>query len=589
MLRDYQQEAHDAAIGWIKKSTEPCVVEAATGAGKSHIIAALAETIYGLSGKHILCLAPSAELVLQNREKFLATGAPASIFSASAGGKCLKHPVVFGTPGTVKNAISRFGSKFALIIIDECHGITPTIKKIIDAIRLMNDKVRVIGLSATPYRLGSGYIYGLDENNKPTGDESCKDPYFVKKVYTVKAHTLIDQGFLTPPVIGATGQNYETINLELNSKNQFDSADIERAFVGHGRLTSAIVAEVVHNSRDRKGVMLFAATVQHAEEVLASLPAGSKLITGKTTNRKGIISDFKNQQFKYLVSIGTLTTGFDACHVDHIALLRATESVGLLQQIIGRGLRISDNKTDCLVSDYGENIDRHCPDGDLFNPEIKARFKGAASSSIAAECVECGTENSFSARKNDEGYEYDQYGYFVDLDNNRIETEFGPIPSHHGRRCQGGTLRAGKFLQCRYRWTDKDCPHCNEPNDIAARYCSDCKGEIIDPNEKLRMDFKALKRDPTRVQTDNVVSWEKRPTVSRRGNECLRIDWKTEYRKFSIWYQPESTTGLGMANWHQLNEATNNRDEMPKTITYKKEPDSAFYRVFGFNKEVDVV
>lgn len=589
MLRDYQQEAHDAAIGWIKKSTEPCVVEAATGAGKSHIIAALAETIYGISGKHILCLAPSAELVLQNREKFLATGAPASIFSASAGGKCLKHPVVFATPGTVKNAISRFGSKFALIIIDECHGITPTIKKIIEAIRSMNDKVRVIGLSATPYRLSSGYIYGLDENDKPTGDQSCRDPYFVKKVYTVKAHTLIDQGFLTPPIIGATGQNYETINLELNSKNQFDSADIERAFVGHGRLTSAIVAEVVHNSSDRKGVMLFAATVQHAEEVLASLPAGSKLITGKTTNRKGIISDFKNQQFKYLVSIGTLTTGFDACHVDHIALLRATESVGLLQQIIGRGLRISDNKTDCLVSDYGENIDRHCPDGDLFNPEIKARFKGEASSSIAAECVECGTENSFSARKNDEGYEYDKYGYFVDLDNNRIETEFGPIPSHHGRRCQGGTLRAGRFLQCRYRWTDKDCPHCNEPNDIAARYCSDCKGEIIDPNEKLRMDFKALKKDPTRVQTDNVVSWEKRPTVSRAGNECLRIDWKTEYRKFSIWYQPESTTGLGMANWHQLNEATNNRDEMPKTITYKKEPDSAFYRVFGFNKEVDAV
>lgn len=155
MLRDYQQAAHDAAINWVRKSTEPCVIEAATGAGKSHIIAAIAETLHKMSGgKHVLCLQPSSELVTQNREKFLSTGKPASIFSSSAGGKCLRHPVVFGTPGTVKNAISRFGSRFALIIIDECHGITPTIIKIIDAIRLVNDKVRVIGLSATPYRLG---------------------------------------------------------------------------------------------------------------------------------------------------------------------------------------------------------------------------------------------------------------------------------------------------------------------------------------------------------------------------------------------------------------------------------------------------
>ena len=64
-----------------------------------------------------------------------------------------------------------------------------------------------------------------------------------------------------------------------------------------------------------------------------------------------------------------LTTGFDASHVDVIAILRATESVGLMQQIIGRGLRIDAGKKDCLVLDYAENIERHCPDGDVFNPE----------------------------------------------------------------------------------------------------------------------------------------------------------------------------------------------------------------------------
>ena len=93
-LRPYQQAAHDAIIGWIKKNTTPCCIEAATGAGKSHIIAAIAETIHEMSkGKHVLNLAPSAELVKQNAEKFKAAGAKCSIFSASAGEKSLRHPV----------------------------------------------------------------------------------------------------------------------------------------------------------------------------------------------------------------------------------------------------------------------------------------------------------------------------------------------------------------------------------------------------------------------------------------------------------------------------------------------------------------
>jgi len=102
-LRPYQQNAHDAVIDWVRMTTSPCLVDAATGAGKSHIISAVSETIHKISkGKRVLCLAPSAELVEQNHAKYIATGNEASIFSSSAGSKCLRHPVVFGTPGTVK-------------------------------------------------------------------------------------------------------------------------------------------------------------------------------------------------------------------------------------------------------------------------------------------------------------------------------------------------------------------------------------------------------------------------------------------------------------------------------------------------------
>ena len=119
MLRPYQQDAHDAIIQWVKRSRAFCMIEAATGSGKSHIIAAVAKTIHEYSnGKHVLCLAPSSELVVQNHEKYLATGNPASIFSASAGKVSLRHPVVFGTPMTVKNRINKFGDQFAMVIMN---------------------------------------------------------------------------------------------------------------------------------------------------------------------------------------------------------------------------------------------------------------------------------------------------------------------------------------------------------------------------------------------------------------------------------------------------------------------------------------
>src|SRR5690625_1203104 len=166
-LRPYQQDATDAAIAWMRRSIEPAVLELCTGAGKSHIIAAIADWVRENSGKKVLCLQPSKELLEQNYEKYEATGERASIFSASAGRRDMRWPVVYATPGTAKNSLDMFGNQFAAIVIDECHGITPTVRAIIEGIRKHNANLRVIGLSATPYRMNTGYIYQYDIN----GDE----------------------------------------------------------------------------------------------------------------------------------------------------------------------------------------------------------------------------------------------------------------------------------------------------------------------------------------------------------------------------------------------------------------------------------
>lgn len=602
-LRPYQRKAVDAALSWLKRSIDPCLIDAAPAAGKSFMIAAIANALHGMSGKRVLCLAPSAELVKQNHEKYLMTGEPASIFSASAGTKSTRNVVVFGTPGTVKNSISRFCKQgadgFCAVIVDECHGLAPTIRAIIDTMREANPNLRVIGLSGTPYRLGSGYVFrvwpdGADGTARVNGDDVTRDPYFMKCVYRVSAREMLDEGFITPMTIGAINTDgYDTSGVELLPNGTLNHDTVERAFVGHGRKTAAIVADAMRQAQDRPGgVMLFAATVRHAEEIMASLPPGnSALVTGETANRKDIIERYRAQKFRYLVSVGTLTTGFDVSHTETIVLLRYTESAALLQQILGRAWRLHTGKDTSLLLDYANNVERHFPDGDIYNPEIRAGKVGGGGEAIEAHCPECDHVNEFSLNPDYADYQRDRHGYCLDVFGAQIVTEYGPVAAHYGRRCFGmvRTGERGTYERCGYRWTGKDCPQCGEKNDIAARYCYVCKAEIVDPNEKLVADFKALKRDPTRPQTDEVISVEFRDGVSAKGNKTIRADWRTPFRHFTTWHMPEATHTRGMRDWALFDAATNGGTTCPATISYQKDAGaSGFFRVLAYNRLPDV-
>jgi len=606
-LRPYQQAAVDATTSFISKCHDSCLLELATGAGKSLIVAEVAKWVKEKSNKKVLCLAPSKELVMQNREKYLAYGEPASIFSASAGKKELQHCVVFGSPLSVLNSIESFGAQFSAVVIDEAHEITPTIKKIIDHIKTHNPMLRVIGLTATPYRMKTGYIYRLDQNGDAVPEEQTCDPYFAKLLYQVKTQELIDQDFLTQPIADHC-DGYNTENLELKSNGKFSQATIEQAFEGHGRKTADIVAQVVAISSEKKGVMFFAATIQHAKEIIASLPSdNSELVTGTTkkAEREAIISNFKKQSFKYLVNVSVLTTGFDAPHVDVVAVLRATESAALFQQIIGRGLRLSPGKKECLILDFAENIERHELEDDLFNPKISATFSSGEKVNLDAKCETCSTVNTFSARPNPDNFGVDEYGYFLDLLGNRIKTEAEEpqeMPAHFGRRCTAETIVNGVYERCSGRWSFKACANCDHENDIAARYCSKCKSELVDPNEKLKIEFKRMKRNPHEQSSDKVISWFAQEWHSKAGNKTLRVDYTTEYRIFSVWYSPESKSIFGQHQWNDLCLAVFGRiapsielfvlalnkgaGEMPMTVTSKKQGD--FFRVSRHNQEEDV-
>jgi len=589
--RYYQQEAHDAVIEHWRRSTLPCLVEAATGSGKSVIVAMLAKTLHGLSGgKRVLCLAPSAELVTQNADKYKAMGERCSIYSASAGSKSLRHQVVFATEGTFKSQAKRLGADFAGVIVDECHRITPTIKQIISDMRAVNPNLRVCGLSATPYRLSDGLIFGIDPDGRAMPPDVAREPYFHQCVYVIGARLLLDLGFLTPLRAAAiNAESYDTDGLKVQANGKFSDASLKAAFEGWGRKTSAIIADVVAQTQDATGVMIFAATVQHAREVMASLhPDNARLVTGETTKaeRDKIISDYKARKFLHLVNVSVLTTGFDAPHVSHIAILRATESVSLLQQIMGRGMRLYEGKTECVVLDYAGNLARHMPDGDLYAPQIKAAYQSAGSSTLECRCEDCGRVNLFSARPNEHEYQIDEYGYFADLDGNRITVPDNkgkqvPMPAHFGRRCQHVNLRTGE--RCDYYWSCKVCPVCEHANDIAARFCGGCKAEIVNPNDKLIEFFTAHKKDPTQPQTDPVVSIDYVRGISRSGNDMLTANIVTTRRKFSVYLLENSTWAASKKT--AFAQGTDEFTRTPRTISYVKEGD--FWKVLGFDRPSD--
>lgn len=431
-LRPYQVEAVDAVIDHIKKRLSPCLLELATGAGKSLIVSAIARYLAGVApNKRVLCIAPSKELVVQNHEKYV-TGykEPASIYCSSAGSKDLRHQVIFASPLTaVKNIrlIAHLG--VSGIIIDEAHGVTPTMLDLIKQVQEYeingtrpNENVRVIGMTATPYRTGTGYIYAKDctgDEEILHDDDKARDPYYSRLLYRVSAGELVSQGYLTRPVIGETDEHYDTEKLtkELFETGKFNAATVSKTFEGNTK-TERIVNKVMAYADNRKGVMFFAATISHAEEIASYLPAHDvRVITGKLkkSEREKFINDFKAKRYKYLVNVDVLTTGFDSPHVDLIAILRATESPGLLQQIIGRGLRQDDGKDDVLILDYAENIERHGLENDIFTPEIKTNRKPGEGMEIQVECPAC-QAISMKKRRNDpiyEGVAHDRYGNFL--------------------------------------------------------------------------------------------------------------------------------------------------------------------------------
>ncbi|MGR0279623.1 DEAD/DEAH box helicase [Marinomonas dokdonensis] len=465
-LRDYQQQAVESVIEHFRRHLDPAVIVLPTGAGKSLVIAELSR----LANGRVVCLAHVKELVEQNHAKFEATGNTAGIFSAGLNEKASHHKTTFASVQSISANLSAFQEPVSLLVIDECHRISmqdsSQYQQTIEHFRKLNPKVKILGLTATPYRLTTGWIYQQHYHGYCRGQmEDAKQAAFFKKcIFELPLQHMVKQGYLTPPVhYDAAIAHYDFSLLTESLDGEQDANDIALNELIHKypRVTQAVTEQILQLSENRQGVMIFAATIDHAYEIGSYLPEDrTAIITGKTPirERDQLIQAFKQKQLKYLVNVSVLTTGFDAPHVDVIAILRPTQSISLFQQIVGRGLRLSEGKQDCLILDYTNN------GYNIFQPEIGEKKPTSDSVAVQIHCPECDFANTFWGR--------------VDAEGNILE--------HFGRRCHGLVEMGDSKEQCQYRFKFKRCPHCDSENDIAARQCHQCFEKLLDADDQLR-------------------------------------------------------------------------------------------------------
>ena len=354
--RDYQVEAVQAVPDYYAAgNTGNPLIIAATGAGKSLMVGMLIQYIMSFPGQRVVMACHVKELIEQNYLKLLAfwPSAPVGIYSAGIGKKQPWQDIVCGGIQSMYKKTAALGHR-DILIIDECHLLSPESNgmymKFIADLKAINPYLKVIGFTATPWRLKGGSLLNQ------------KDAIFTDIIYEIGIGALVKRGFLSPLISKSSLIQANMSGVKMTA-GEFNLKQAEIA-VDKDELTQAALNEIAVLAKDRKKFLVFTSGVKHAQHVVDALRARGKkanLITCETDKkeREKLLHDFKNNQDEeYLVNNAVLTTGVDLPNIDCIILLRATMSSVLYIQMLGRGMRLFLGKLNCLVLDYAGNIER---------------------------------------------------------------------------------------------------------------------------------------------------------------------------------------------------------------------------------------
>ncbi len=380
-LRPYQHEAKNALYVHLRsRDDNPCVVIPTAG-GKTPVMASICKDAVGLWQGRVLILAHVKELLEQTADKLhkVCPEVRFGIYSASLKRRDKAHAVIVaGIQSIYKRACEL--DAFDLVVIDEAHLIPDDgdgmYRQFLAEAMTINPYLRILGFTATPFRLKTGAI--------------CTPDGFLNHVcFEVGVRELIVQGYLCPLVTKAGKTKVDTSGLHVRG-GEYIAGEVEN-LMDQGALVDAACAEIVEQTATRHAVLIFASGVKHGEHIVSVLKAKHGIdcgfVTGETPARErdAILARFRAGALKYLANVNVLTTGFDAPHIDCVALVRPTLSPGLYYQMVGRGFRLHPGKRNCLVLDFGGNVLRHGPVDQI---KIKELIAGNGQAP-AKECPEC--------------------------------------------------------------------------------------------------------------------------------------------------------------------------------------------------------
>lgn len=431
--RDYQVGAVDALFDYLyQKPVGDPLIAMPTGTGKSVVIGRACQRAYTMfPSVRVMVLTHVKELIEQNHAKLMSLwpGAPAGVYSAGLGKRDVNAQITFAGIASVAKRAAHFGH-VDIIFVDEAHLVSPKeatmYRKFIAEMRAKNPNLRVVALTATPWRLGHGHIAGSDSEQNLFTDV-CFD------LTTMDCFNwLLDQGYLCPLVPRPTDVKLDTDGVHMRG-GEFVAGELEK-HLNQDHKTRAALKEAVTLAADRYSWLMFCAGVDHAqrtasmlreefgfiaEAVYSGMEKHAEAIKARNPgmkhgDRDEVIEWWKQGRIRVLTNNNVLTTGIDHPALDCIIMLRPTASAVLWVQMLGRGTRpyyapgydlttrdgrlqaiAASHKPNCLVLDFARNTPRLGPINDPVIPRAKGKATGEAPIKV---CPQCSTYNHASAR-----------------------------------------------------------------------------------------------------------------------------------------------------------------------------------------------
>ena len=395
-LRDYQDYAVVKIMEALLKDDCAEIVAAPTGVGKTLIISGAIKKIFDTWPNYphrVLVLTHVKELIEQNYTKLKAywPTASAGVYSSGLKRKELNLPITFAGIQSIFRMAEEVG-RSDILFIDECHLISDKgstmYASFIRALKILNPKMRIIGLTATPFRMGLGLLTEGELFNGICCNMTSLEAF----------NWFIDQGYLCPLMPFLTNTKYDLDKIRVTA-GDYNMQDLDHAMNISAKNIQA-VDEIIAKGQDRSHWLIFGVSVNHVESLaklfnergIKTTFVHSKM---KDAERDQRIADYKAGIYQCMVNNGILTTGFDFPSIDLVAIIRKIMSPGLWGQMLGRGTRPDymdgfdletqegrlaaihhSEKQNCLVLDFGGNTLRLGPINDLVLPRKKGNKGG---------------------------------------------------------------------------------------------------------------------------------------------------------------------------------------------------------------------